>query len=495
MIASRVPHWSLFGSPESSSGMMEGLRRSQRDWAAAPVSDRLCMVASFRRLLVERADELAAGLANARSTEAAQVLCAEVLPLADACQFLERRAEGLLASRKLRGGRPVWLGGTAVEIEQRPFGLVLVIGAGNYPLFLPGVQTLQALVAGNAVMLKPAPGSEAAAEQLTEILVEAGLDPGLLLLLDSAPEVAEKLMAEGVDKVLFTGSSQTGRQILHQLAESLTPATLELSGCDAVFVLPGADLDLVAKALQFGLTFNSGATCIAPRRIFIPKSRAAELEGHIRARMSHQTLPRVWEAAARRAQVAVVRALRDGARLVVGPMTSGGPMKPVVLADVTPDMEIVQSDILAPVASLIVIDDLEQALAFDDLCPYALGASVFGPGAEADRVARRINAGVVVINDMIVPTADARIPFGGRGESGFGVTRGAEGLLELTRPTVRIARGGKRRVHFQPLAPGDAALFLGYLKARHGNGWWQRVRGGLELIRAAKKKSRSTNNK
>jgi aldehyde dehydrogenase (NAD+) len=211
--------------------------------------------------------------------------------------------------------------------------------------------------------------------------------------------------------------------------------------------------------------------------------------------MRRQALPDVAESTQRRAQVAVVRALRDGARLVVGSRTFRGPMMPVILADVSPDMEVVQSDIFAPLASLIVVDDLEQALTFDAMCPYALGASVFGPAAQADRVARRINAGVIVINDMIVPTADARVPFGGRAESGFGVTRGAEGLLELTRPTVLMNRGGKRRFHLEPLAAGDTALFSGYLKTRHGSGWRQRLSGGLELIRAAKAKTRSIDQK
>ena len=160
----------------------------------------------------------------------------------------------------------------------------MILAPGNYPLFLPGVQLLQALVAGNAVLLKPRPGAPPLAT-LSTLLEDAGL-PSQLVQLLGEDVAGARAIAQGVDRVVLTGSAETGRAVLADLAPQLTPATLELSGNDAVFVLPGADLDLVADALAFGLRLNGGATCIAPRRVFVPQAQAADLERRLQAHLA-----------------------------------------------------------------------------------------------------------------------------------------------------------------------------------------------------------------
>ncbi len=171
----------------------------------------------------------------------ADTLVSEVLPLAEACRFLEREARWILAPQRLSThARPFWLRRVTAETRREPLGVVLIIAPANYPLFLPGVQALQALAAGNAVLWKPAAGGMAAAEALRDVLVGCGLDPALLQLLDESPQAAADAIAAGVDKVFLTGSAATGTAVLSQLAAHRTPAVMELSGCDAVFVLPGA---------------------------------------------------------------------------------------------------------------------------------------------------------------------------------------------------------------------------------------------------------------
>ena len=135
---------------------------------------------------------------------------------------------------------------------------------------------------------------------------------------------------------------------------------MDLSGCDSVYVLEDADIDLIVDAVRFGLTFNNGNTCIAPKKIYVARQRAAQLS----ERVFKLRIP------------------------------------------------------------IIPVDSVEEAIERSQECGYGLGASIFGSPAEAVKVAARVRAGVVVVNDMIVPTADPRVPFGGRGKSGFGVTRG-----------------------------------------------------------------------
>jgi aldehyde dehydrogenase (NAD+) len=165
-------------------------------------------------------------------------------------------------------------------------------------------------------------------------------------------------------------------------------------------------------------------------------------------------------------------------------------MRPLVLSNASAEMRLLRSDVFAPVLSLVGVDNPDEALALDAQCPYALGATVFGPPTEARIFASRVQAGVVVINDMIAPTADPRLPFGGRGWSGFGSTRGAEGLLELTAPRVVIERKSKSHPHLDSLQPGDERMFESYLKATHSRRWSDRFGGWRNLFGDLRRKSR-----
>ncbi len=404
-------------------GRTAASRAAQAAWAARSPGERLRTLRALRHGIAEDAAGLVHAAGGASGRPDAEILSSEVVPLADACRFLEREAPRLLAPRRLGSeGRPAWLLGVTAEVRREPLGLVLVIAPSNYPLFLPGVQTLQALAAGNAVLWKPGRGGTAAAEAFAAVAARAGLPAGVLTILPEDPEAARQAIAAGVDKVLLTGSAATGREVLAELAHRLVPATMELSGCDPLFVLPGADLDRVARAVRFGLTLNGGATCIAPRRVFVPRALARELEERI-----------------------------------------GVPPGPVTIT---------------PVAGI------DEALAEAARSPYALGASIFGPETDAVPLAARVRVGVVVVNDVIVPTADPRLPFGGRGESGFGVTRGAEGLLELTALKVIAVRRARRLFHLEAPDPGDADLFRAYLNLTHAGGLEARLRGAVDLARA-----------
>ena len=205
-------------------------------------------------MLAAKSVELAEAISTRLARTHADTLTAEVLPLLDACKFLEREAERWLKPRK-RGlrRRPFWLSGVRAEVHREALGNVLVIGPANFPLFLPGVQVLQALAAGNAVTWKPGTGGESVAQLVAATLLEAGLPSGLLRVTDESVGAARQALAAGPDKVFITGSAATGRAILARLAESATPAVVELSGADAVFVTPSADLPVVAKAVAFGL--------------------------------------------------------------------------------------------------------------------------------------------------------------------------------------------------------------------------------------------------
>ncbi|RFC45975.1 MAG: Acyl-CoA reductase [Verrucomicrobia bacterium] len=365
--------------------------------------------------------------------------------------------------------------------------MVSIISPSNYPLFLGGVQVLQALVAGNAVVWKPAPGGGAVAQRLAELGAEAGLPAGLLIVLEDTVEAGAALLKEPVDKVVFTGGFANGTKVLQALSQRAIPAVLELSGCDAVFVRGDADVTLVAKALRFGLTFNQSRTCLAPRRVFVERGRAAELESAIKDAFDSMNCRLFSTSSAGKSSALSLwraEALRRGARIVYGDTANETSDAPYVLTDVPSDLMADLGDFFSPILCIIAVDSDAEALAAAAQCEYALGASVFSTDlGAASEMALKVRAGLVTVNDLIVPSADPRIPFGGSGRSGYGVTRGAEGLLELTRIKVLQVRNGGSMAHLEP-EEVSADLAMAMIRLTHGNGIWARLTGVVSLIKS-----------
>ena len=473
---------------------MATARAAQQRWACVPIKHRLRLVRKLRQLIAENARKLAEASAKTRSRPISEALAAEVLPLAEACRFLELNAERILRPQRFGiRGRPIWLAAVQSEIRREPCGVILIIGPENYPLFLPGVQLLQALMAGNTVLLKPGVGGTGAALALRELILRAGFPPDILTLLPESTDAAREVIAAGPDKVLFTGSAVTGENILAQLAPQLIPATMELSGCDAAIVRADADIDLAVNALVFGLSLNNGATCLSPKRVFVHRSIATELEGRLSQSFGLSSASQHSSTHNPEARTLVDEAIALGAHFIIGGIGPDGSLTtPMVLAGASASSRLLNADIFLPIISIVTVADDDEAVLRANDCPFALGMSIYSRDESAARsLAARVNAGFVTINDLIVPTADARLPFGGRARSGFGVTRGAEGLLELTKPKVVTTTRGTFRPAFAKPHPGDETLFESYLHLVHGRGGIARWNALVSIIQSllARRKS------
>lgn len=462
--------------PTAITEAVESARRAQRDWAARPIRRRLGVLRELRHRIAENARCLADPIKRPGRTMA-ESIASEVLPLLEAIGFLERDAAALLRPKCMgRRRRPVWLFGTDLEIRREPHGVVLVVGPANYPLMLPGIQAVQALTAGNAVLIKPAPGHEEVAAGVVELAVQSGVPCHGIQAIPGGPGVVGDLIDAGIDHLVLTGSADTGTRVLLRAAERPVSCTMELSGHDAAFILPGADVDLAARAIAFGLTLNRGDTCIAPHRIFVARELVEAFEARLRQALCGRELR---SGATDPLHAALIDdALAHGAGLLIRGAT------PVVLTNVPATAEILRTEAFGPIAAVVPVASPQEALEFAKQCPYALGASVFGPDAAARELAELLNAGVVTINDLIVPTADPRLPFAGRGRSGFGVTRGAEGLLAMTRVKAIARRRGTFRPHFDQPQPGDDRLFLVYIAVAHGRTLRARLAAATGLMRS-----------
>jgi acyl-CoA reductase-like NAD-dependent aldehyde dehydrogenase len=459
-------------------------------WAGTPLKTRLRVLREARQRMATQAEAFAAAISLDLPRSHADTLMTELLPLLDACRFLERNAADLLAPRKLgRSGRPWWLSDVYAEVHREPMGHVLVIGPSNFPLFLPGVQALQALAAGNTVTWKPGAGGAAVAHMVAQALEAAGLPAGTLTVTGETVADAHMALAARPDKVIFTGSAGSGHAVLEELAQTTTPAVVELSGADAILVMPSADLARVAQAVAFGLRLNGGQVCMSPRRLFASPTTLAALLPLLQAALAAVPAVALSPRTAHDLQNMLFEAMDAGAT-VHGDFAPGA-QKPLLVAGVTPQAAIARSDIFAPVLSLLPAQSMLHVAEQYAQCPYALTAAIFcGPRdlSKARTLAGLLKAGTVLINDIIAPTADPRVPFGGRGASGYGVTRGAEGLLEMTAIKTVLLRKGRSTQHMQPTQESDTALFAGVIAATHGKGFASRWIGLRSMIDGARKR-------
>lgn len=472
-------------------------RAAQVPWSRIAVRERLRPVRRLRDLIVKRADDLFAVADADIGRPPVEVVGTELLPTAAALKFLEQEAARLLAPRRVPGRlRPTWLMGCRDVVHRRPLGVVGVIGTWNYPIYLNVGQVAQALVAGNAVLWKPSENAPRTADLTHALFLEAGFPPDLFQKLPATREAGPLLAEADVDHVVFTGSDAVGRKLAAKLGERLVPSTLELSGCDAMFVLSDANVPMAVNAAWFGVSLNRGQTCIAVRRVFVQQSRYAEFVAALRALFA-TAQPMSLVTAPQRAQAErlIAEATARGATAFRPDSPDAGKpgvMAPALLSDVPPGAAICREACFAPVVAVIPFDTSDDAVSFAAKSPFGLSASIFTANtAAAMDLAARIPAGSVVVNDVLAPTAHPATPFGGRGASGWGVTQGAEGLLAMTVPQAVTVHKGTFRPHLDEAVNPDPAtldILRGLLRCTHSSGIVERFRGMLQVIHGVRKK-------
>lgn len=449
------------------------LRKAQGLWKTSSVQQRVRILRRFRKEIAREIEKWTQTVAAERQRSEVEALTSEVLPFLESIRFLERNLKTFLKPEKLGWvGRPIWLSLCRSEIHRDPLGVVLILAPSNYPLLLAGVQCIQAIATGNAVIWKPAAGCSKSAWLVQKGLEKAGIWPDLISVIHPSLESGKAALHAGPDHVVLTGSHATGRAVMKSLSdESRFSTTFELSGCDAMYVRSDADLRMAARALVFGMQLNQGRTCIAPRRIFIHAEIAKEWKLMVAEQLRSIPSQELTVGQDRLYREWIQSAIQEGASPIVGSCDVGKPVSvPLLLDHGNVDMSLAHNDVFAPVSLCISVRTDEEFLELQDQCDYRLGASIFSRDlAISKMLAQKMNVGTVTINDLIAPTADPRIPFGGRGLSGHGVTRGKEGLLAMTQPKVITATRSKFRPHFDPVTARMKAPFYRFVKLLHGD--------------------------
>lgn len=366
-----------------------------------------------------------------------EVVAAELLPLRAAIRWHRRALPDLLRTRPV-SGRPWWLIGQRHWEVRLPVGRVAIVATWNYPLQLLGIQLVQALAAGNRVVVKPSERAPRSQQRLLELAVAAGLPDGSLTWVEATREAGRELLeSERFDHVVFTGSTRVGREIAAATARTLTPTTLELSGRDSAFVLADADTRLAARVLWQAVEMNAGQTCMAPRRILVERSAMPGFLAAL-APLASSARPRrlIDEASASRVWTVVAETLARGGRTLSGAIEPprGAWMRPVAVAHADPGSLLVEGDHFGPAVAVVEVASVEEALAIHERIDQHLATSVFTrrPRSISPWFAR-LRASTVTINDCLLPTAHPAVSIGGHRRSGWGTSRGRAGLLALTR--------------------------------------------------------------
>jgi acyl-CoA reductase-like NAD-dependent aldehyde dehydrogenase len=337
--------------------------------------------------------------------------------------------------------------GKRIEMHRKPLGVVGSITPWNWPLMIAVWHIMPALRTGNTVVIKPSEYTPLNTLRLVELIAEVA-PKGAVNVITGTSGIGRAMSVHArINKIVFTGSTATGKDIMFHAANNLKRLTLELGGNDAGIVLPGTDVDAVAMPIFQGAFLNMGQTCAALKRLYVHDSLYDALCARLVAIARQQQLGNgmaegtTFGPLQNRKQLEIVSELvedarNSGARILCGgerPTGQGYFYPPTIIADATDGMRIVDEEQFGPVLPVIRYSEVDDAVRRANDCDAGLGGSVWGADVElAKQVATRLECGTAWINGHaeVLPHA----PFGGCKMSGFGVEFGVEGLLEYTSP-------------------------------------------------------------
>ena len=421
---------------------------AQGAWADLGLKKRLAIVREFQRNLHARKSEIAAAITREAGKPLAEALVTEVLVVLDAARFLIDNAFALLRDQSLPHGNLATKMKSGRLIRE-PYGVIGIISPWNYPFSIPATETLAALVAGNAVVLKPSELTPLVALELASLLHASGVPQEVFQVVIGEGAVGAALVHSPIDKLVFTGSVGTGRRIAASAAERLLPVVLELGGKDPMLVLDDADIDVASSAAVWGAFVNAGQACLSVERCYVHRSlydrftaACAEKAKKLRVGngidpntdigpMIHERQLHTVESHVRDAETSGARVLTGGSRL---PELGTNFYAPTVLADVTHEMRIMREETFGPVLPIMPFATDNEAVRLANDSEYGLAASIWTrDSTRGERLARRIHAGTVTVNDVISCFGISEAPHGGVKASGVGRTHGRFGLEEMVR--------------------------------------------------------------
>lgn len=478
-------------------------RAAQPAWAKLSFKERGKLILNARDLILNNIDEIASLISNENGKPIIEAISHDIMPVMDLMTYFATSSKKLLQKESVKLGKWGVLGRKS-EIEYDPHGVVGIIAPWNFPFSIPIGGIVMALMVGNTVVLKPSEFTPLIGLKIGQIFKDAQIPSGALQIITGDGMTGAALVRSGVDKILFTGSVATGKKIMAEAAATLTPVTLELGGKDPFIVLPDADLDLASSAAVWGGFCNSGQVCASVERVYVHESvaepftrmmveKTAKLRqgvGTGEVDLGAMTVPMQVN----KVEVQVEEAKKRGANVLIGggrkEGLKGNFYLPTLITGVNHDFSVVRDETFGPVIPVMTYrtEDEVVALANDSL--YALNAYIFTKDlAKGRKLASRIVAGTVNVNESVFTHALPQTPWGGPKESGIGHTHGAMGLLDLVRMRhVHVSRFTSKKNNFwwYGYSADKTEMMKALCFGLFGSGA-KRVKGFLKFLRLSTK--------
>ncbi|MBX3262851.1 MAG: aldehyde dehydrogenase family protein [Labilithrix sp.] len=418
-------------------------KKAQSAWGVLPVEERCARLLRFRDALVERADEIVDVVSRECGKPRADALGHEVMVAVDQLTYYCKNAPRILAPRELSLHL---LKHKKSVIHYHPRGVVGIISPWNFPLVIPMADVFAALVTGSAVVVKPSEVTPLSVQKAKEIFDATGLPEDLFGVVHGHGDVGQALIEGGIQKLVFTGGVETGKRVAAACGANLVPCVIELGGKAPLIACADCDVERTANAVVFGGFVNAGQVCISVERVYAHEAIHDKLLGRVRElteklRQGDPTTETVEVGAIifpKQIEIAekhIDDAVKKGARVVAGGRRVAGPgqfFEPTILAGCDHSMTVMREEIFGPIVPFQKVASEDEAVRLANDSHLGLNAYVFTKDREkGKRLAQRIEAGSVVVNDVLINYGAVEAPFGGIKQSGFGRVHGDDALRDM----------------------------------------------------------------
>ena len=429
-------------TPQDVAHAIDKARAVQPAWAALSFEERARYMLKARDIVLECQEQIIEQVVAETGKSYHDALAIEIYPICDSLTYYAKRAKKFLKpeKRKVHGLMGIL---KRLDIVYKPLGVIGIITPWNGPFALSMNPSIQALMAGNTVVLKGSEITPFSAAWAQKVFDKAGLPEGVFQVVNGDGETGAALVEGGVDKISFTGSVNTGRKIAEACGRQLIPCTLELGGKDAMIVCEDANLDLAAQGALLGACLNTGHFCCGTERIYVMRSVYDEFVQKV---VDQAKLLRVatkdanedvgavfWDNQLRIIESHVDQAKAQGAKVLVGggrkEGESGLYYMPTVMVDVNHDMDLMCKETFGPILPIMPVDSVDEAIQYANSSDYGLNGNVWSVDRKkAFEIAKRMETGSVCINDIAVTYGIPEAPFGGVKSSGVGQVNGCHGM-------------------------------------------------------------------
>lgn len=420
-----------------------------KTWSQTTIEERLSYILKAKNYLLENSQFFAEFITKENGKPLVEAISADILPVIDLMDHYIKNKHEIPQRENISLGKWALLNKSSY-VEYLPLGIIAIISPWNFPFSIPMGQIVTALITGNTIVLKPSEHTPLIGLQIEKIFKQVGLPEGVFNVITGFGETGANLVSSKINKIIFTGSVATGKRIMAQAAENLTPVVLELGGKDPMIVLKDAPLSYTTSGAVWGAFTNSGQVCASVERVYVHEdiadefiyevvSKTKKLKQGFGIDKSIDIGPMISLDQMNIVKDHVDSARNQGAKILTGGerMTDlpGYFYKPTILTKVDHSFKIVREETFGPIMPIMTYRDEEEMIKMANDCKYGLTASIWTKDIEkAQAIAPRIEAGTVTINDCVSSFALCQTPWGGDKESGIGRTHGKFGIMEFVTP-------------------------------------------------------------